>query len=64
MIHDIGMRLVAEKKAAILQSGVTVGSKDIEGNDLLSLLIRSNMASDLPESARLSDEDIVARRYL
>ena len=32
-----------------------------KGNDLLSLLIRANLASDLPESARLSDEAILAQ---
>ncbi|KZV75630.1 cytochrome P450 [Peniophora sp. CONT] len=63
-ITEIGMRLIAEKKAAILSevsSGASLEKKDIQGNDLLSLLIRANLASDLPESARLSDRDILAQ---
>ena len=36
-----------------------VEKKDIQGSDLLSLLLKANMASDLPESSRMSDKDIV-----
>ena len=67
IIHEIGMQLIAEKKAAIYEnravSDEVVKREDIEGHDLLSLLLRSNMASDLPESARLSDKDILAREF-
>ena len=34
---------------------------DLQGRDLLSLLIKANMATDIPESQRLSDEDVLAR---
>ena len=63
-ITEIGTRLIAEKKAAILQeaaSNASLEKKDIQGNDLLSLLIRANLASDLPETSRLSDKDILAQ---
>jgi cytochrome P450 len=61
-IREIGLKLIAEKKAAILEAGGdAMKLRDFEGRDLLSLLIKSNMASDLPESARMSDEDILAR---
>ncbi len=35
--------------------------KDIQGRNLLSLLIKANMATDIPDSSRMSDEDILAR---
>ena len=59
------MRLITEKKQAIIRetflSPTNVEKKDIRGSDLLSLLLRANMASDLPESARMSDKDIVSQ---
>ena len=58
------MRLIAEKKAAILRemsSGAALKKEDVQGTDLLSLLIRANLATDLPENARLSDSDILAQ---
>lgn len=59
------MKLVDEKKAAVLAAlgddAHGLEKKDFVGNDLLSLLIRANMSSDMPEHARLTDEDILAR---
>lgn len=64
----IGMKLITDKKRAILQAneglGGKVEGKSVEGKDLLSLLIRANMATDLPESARLNDEDVLARKLM
>ncbi|KZS96686.1 cytochrome P450 [Sistotremastrum niveocremeum HHB9708] len=61
----IGMKLINEKKRAILEAneglGGKVEGKSVEGKDLLSLLIRANMATDLPESARLNDDDVLAQ---
>lgn len=39
----------------------TVGKQDVGGHDLLSLLIKSNIASDIPESMRMSDSEILSR---
>ncbi|KZV73158.1 cytochrome P450 [Peniophora sp. CONT] len=66
LLTDIGMRLIASKKAAILRetsffASSGVEKKDIQGSDLLTLLLRANIASDLPESARMSDKDIVSQ---
>lgn len=69
MMHRIGMELVQEKKAAVLQSlaveknGGAVGRKDVHGRDLLTTLIKANMATDLPDHLKLSDEDVVWRTY-
>ena len=63
----IGAELVAHKKAAILASsrstkGITdVSKEDVEGRDLLTLLLKANLASDILESHKLSDEDVIAR---
>lgn len=32
------------------------------GRDLLSLLVRANTAKDVPESQRLTDEDVLSRK--
>jgi hypothetical protein len=67
VIRRIGRQLIAEKKAAVIrsQSGLDSSSglkkNDIEGSDLLSLLIKANMATDLPDHLRLSDEEILVR---
>ncbi|EPQ50323.1 cytochrome P450 [Gloeophyllum trabeum ATCC 11539] len=61
----IGRQLLAEKKAAVLaeirgEKG-KVGRDSVQGRDLLSLLVRANMATDLPESQRMRDEDVLAQ---
>lgn len=38
-----------------------VGKQDVQGHDLLSLLIKSNIAADIPEDMRMSDSEIVSR---
>ncbi|KAI9443952.1 cytochrome P450 [Lactarius indigo] len=66
VIRRIGSQLIQDKKAAVLAelnvdgSGV-VEKHDVQGHDLLSLLIKSNIASDMPESMRLSDEEILSQ---
>ncbi|THH29155.1 hypothetical protein EUX98_g5030 [Antrodiella citrinella] len=62
VMHRIGMELIREKKAAIQHEAISgIEKKDVQGRDLLSLLIRANMATDIPESQRLSDEDVLAQ---
>ncbi|KAI0036247.1 cytochrome P450 [Vararia minispora EC-137] len=67
LIQRIGKRLIVEKKNALLKGSGNEGGpsamkkNDIEGSDLLSLLIKANMAADLPENLRLGDEDILAQ---
>ena len=67
----IGHKLVDEKKRAILAMASNndkngLGMRQIEKRsvttrDLLSLLIVANMATDVPENQRLSDEAVLAR---
>ncbi|KAI0044004.1 cytochrome P450 [Auriscalpium vulgare] len=66
-IRRVGMQMIAEKKAEVLAAASNVGKdgaverKDIQGHDLLSLLIKSNMAVDQAESSRMSDDDILSQ---
>ncbi|KAF8834517.1 cytochrome P450 [Paxillus ammoniavirescens] len=63
-IKQIGKGLLTKAKAAVL-AGTTEGGgikkSGIQGRDLLTLLVRANMATDIPESQRLSDEDVLAQ---
>ncbi|KAI0933177.1 hypothetical protein AcV7_004723 [Taiwanofungus camphoratus] len=63
-MRHIGMQLVAEKKTAIRQASQDNEKGDgkaLQGRDLLTLLIKANMATDLQEDQRLSDEDVLAQ---
>ncbi|KAH9937781.1 cytochrome P450 [Epithele typhae] len=71
-MRRIGMQLVQEKKAAIAAEGTIKDTKleesgsgiDLRGRDLLTLLLKANMATDIPENQKLSDEDVLARDFL
>jgi hypothetical protein len=61
----LGLQLVKEKKTALqTDSNVGVEKKSIQSRDLLSLLIKANVASDVPDNQRLSDEEVLARECL
>ncbi|KAI0058333.1 cytochrome P450 [Artomyces pyxidatus] len=67
-IRRIGMEMIVQKKATVLEESSNtdndasvVERKDVQGHDLLSLLIKSNMAADLPERGRMSDEEILSQ---
>ncbi|CAE7228755.1 unnamed protein product [Rhizoctonia solani] len=57
-MHRIGMQLIAEKKAA-LEHDYKTGSTS-HGRDLLTLLIKSNMASE-NEAHRMSDDEVLGQ---
>lgn len=50
--HD----LLRESKNSVHEKG--------EKRDLLTLLVNSNMATDIPEHQRMSDQDVLARMSL
>jgi hypothetical protein len=59
--------VISQKKAEILSSSEIdskgrVEKKNIQGRDLLSLLMKANMATDIPDHARMTDEEILARK--
>ena len=56
--------MVREKKrqvASMSSKGDEVRKGDITENDLLSQLIKANMASDVDEDTRMSEEEVVSR---
>ena len=56
----MGLKLLEERKAHISQEKL-----DAKGpRDLLTALIRANMNPNVPESQRLSDEDVIGRKCL
>ena len=67
-MRRIGMELIQDRKAAVLREVMgkrgTIDKKDLPGKDLLTLLIKANMATDIPEHKRLSDEEVLSRRSL
>ncbi|KAJ6489764.1 cytochrome P450 [Mycena sanguinolenta] len=56
MMNRIGMQLLQDAKDAVAS-----GDKVSERRDLLSLLVRSNLSEDIPESQRLSDDVVIAQ---
>ena len=70
-MRRIGVQLIADKKADIMrelrerkanEKDECVGRNDMRGRDLLSLLLKANMATDIPDHQRMSDEDVLARK--
>jgi hypothetical protein len=51
---EIGSQLLTDSKAMTKVDGGT-------GRDLLSIMVKANMADDLPDNQRLSDADVIAR---
>lgn len=59
-MHRIGTSLFNESKSTLLTTGEK--GNNWRARDLLSLLIRANMSSDIPESQRMSDFDVLSRK--
>ncbi|KAG6331757.1 hypothetical protein ID866_7331 [Astraeus odoratus] len=57
VIRRVAGRLIQQKKSRILEGEKT--GTGYSGRDLLTLLIKSNLATDLPPDQRISDEDIL-----
>lgn len=51
----------AEASAASAEDGVYEKSAFGGRRDLMTLLIRANMATDLPDSQRLSDDEVISQ---
>ncbi|KZT61472.1 cytochrome P450 [Calocera cornea HHB12733] len=62
-VQRIGMDLVRVKKDAVQREMESkhVGKNSIVGKDILSALVRSNMAVDLAASHRMSDAEVMAQ---
>jgi len=56
----IGAELVQEAKKSSQEAKDGMG----KSRDLLSLLMKANMNTDIPKHQRMSDEDVLARQYI
>ncbi|EPS99608.1 hypothetical protein FOMPIDRAFT_1163803 [Fomitopsis schrenkii] len=67
-LYRIGMQLLTERTASIrsaVQDDKNRTSLDtVEDRDLLTLLLKANMAADIPPNQRLSDDEVLARTFL
>ena len=63
MLH-IGQQLMKDSKAALMAEKGIPGTDKVASTrrDLLSLLIKANMATDVPQNQRTTDEDVLARK--
>jgi hypothetical protein len=57
----IRRRLLAESKREISENGPFPTGR---ARDLITLLVRANTSKDLPANQRLTDEDVIAPRFL
>ncbi|KAJ7067692.1 cytochrome P450 [Mycena belliarum] len=58
-MFEIGNNIVSESKVSIKASGTT---KDLgRRRDLLSVLLKANMSTDIPESQRMTDAEVIAQ---
>ena len=57
----IAKELLDNSKAALRNGGLKVDKESLKSKDLLTLLLRANMATDIPEHQRMSDDDVLAR---
>ena len=69
-MQRIGEELLRQRKRIILGEKVEVDKEiekdtaDLKGRDLLTVLVQANMDTEIPESQRMSDDDVVARMFL
>ncbi|KDQ07870.1 hypothetical protein BOTBODRAFT_38429 [Botryobasidium botryosum FD-172 SS1] len=64
LMAQIGRELVQLKKKELIAdagNGGAVDKSSVKSRDLLSLLIKANMASDIPASQKMSDEEVMAQ---
>ncbi|KAF9229870.1 cytochrome P450, partial [Melanogaster broomeanus] len=60
----IGRELLASAKATVRACATGKGvieKSSLHGRDLFTLLVKANMATDVPDNQRLSDEDVLAQ---
>nr|GAT44998.1 predicted protein [Mycena chlorophos] len=56
-MDDVGRRIIKGSKAALMGRD----NKTAPGRDLLSILMKANMSADLPESQKLSEEEVLGQ---
>jgi hypothetical protein len=59
-MDNIGKELLQNSKDNLAKDG-KFEKNSLTNRDLLTLLVRANMATDIPENQRMSDEEVLAR---
>ncbi|KAG9045759.1 hypothetical protein FS837_005680, partial [Tulasnella sp. UAMH 9824] len=62
----VGRQLVEEKRAAILAEASLSGNldkKQFKGKDILSVIIKANMATDVKDTEKMSDQEVMDQIY-
>jgi len=64
--RSVGEGLISQRKAELLATAKSnpkggIEKKTVQGWDLLSLLIKAHMATDLPDGACMTDEEVLWR---
>ena len=62
VISEVLLRQSKEAAQASADEKGEVGKDAMRGRDLLTLLTRANMATDVPQNQRLSNAEVLARR--
>ena len=66
-MERVAKQIMDEKKSEILREYSEKGSnghvekKNMQSRDLLTLLMKANLASDIPENQRMTDDEVLAR---
>ncbi|ORY35907.1 putative cytochrome P450 [Naematelia encephala] len=61
-MFSVGERLVQEKKRLVLaETRGEIKKVDVQGMDLLTVLVRANMASDVRSEQHLSDDELISQ---
>ncbi|EJD50605.1 cytochrome P450 [Auricularia subglabra TFB-10046 SS5] len=60
-MDEVGIQILRDKKAAVLAEAGPMGKDLPRGKDLMSILVRANLAADLHPSLRLSDNEVLAQ---
>jgi hypothetical protein len=65
-MNRIGAQLLRESKAAVMgmDNDAVIEKHALQGRDLLSLLVRANIATDIPDRQKLSDDEVLARELI
>ncbi|KAI0743350.1 cytochrome P450 [Daedaleopsis nitida] len=61
-MQKIAREILNERKTEILREKAGgLGKRDVQGRDLLTILLKANMATDMPENQRMTDEEVLAQ---
>ncbi|KAG9045760.1 hypothetical protein FS837_005681 [Tulasnella sp. UAMH 9824] len=63
VMHRVGRKLLDERRAAILAEATgganAVDKKSVSGKDIFSVMIKANLAHDIKDSERMTDQEVI-----